>query len=298
MKIILEQIILLFTFMVCGYILGKKGLIKAEHTKILSTLEIYMFLPCTIFKSFYNSFTVSNLSNYYPLMLVAVVLLIVLYVISIFISKLLTKNKYRQTVFGYSLTVSNYGYMGYALAEGIFGSEGLLLLILFALPFSLYVYTAGYASLTKQKISFKQLANPIIISMVIGAFFGITQLNLPSVAETIITKSSACMAPISMVLAGLTISEFKAKELITDKKVYITSVLRLLVIPFAVLLILKPFLSDEIVRTAVLYCAMPCGLNTIVFPKLIGGDCKTGAKLAFISNILAIATIPLVLNFI
>ena len=39
--------------------------------------------------------------------------------------------------------------------------------------------------------------------------------------------------------------------------------------------------------------AMPCGLNTIVFPKLIGENCEIGAGLALVSNVLAIFTIPL-----
>lgn len=298
MKIILEQLILLFAFIIFGYALGKKGLVKQEQTRLLSTLGLYVFLPCKIFNSFNRSFTVANLSQYYPLLIIGAILLIVLVFASKGTSMLLTKDKYQQNIFRYSLTISNYGYMGYALAEGIYGSDGLLPLIIFALPGSLYVYTFAFCMLTGRKLSFKRLLNPVMISILIGLIFGVTELNLPKVLQNIVNTSSSCMGPISMLLTGLTISEFPVKELVNDKKIYITTALRLLVIPFAVLLILKPFFDDVIVRTAVLFCAMPCGLNTIVFPKLIGEDCKTGAKLAFISNICAIATIPLVLYFI
>ena len=41
--------------------------------------------------------------------------------------------------------------------------------------------------------------------------------------------------------------------------------------------------------------AMPCGMNTIVFPKLVGEDCKPGAALAFITTVLCIVTIPICL---
>ena len=37
------------------------------------------------------------------------------------------------------------------------------------------------------------------------------------------------------------------------------------------------------------------GMNTIVFPKLVGEDCKPGAALAFITTILCIVTIPICL---
>ena len=107
------------------------------------------------------------------------------------------------------------------------------------------------------------------------------------------------MAPVSMLLAGMTIAEFNIKDLVTDSKIYIVSILRLFVIPLLVLGALK-FFTDDVnpVRSAVILCAMPSGLNTIVFPKLIGEDCNTGAKLAFVSHILALARIPIILNII
>ena len=52
---------------------------------------------------------------------------------------------------------------------------------------------------------------------------------------------------------------------------------------------------EELVLPALMVLAMPCGMNTIVFPKLVGEDCKPGAALAFITTILCIVTIPICL---
>ena len=35
--------------------------------------------------------------------------------------------------------------------------------------------------------------------------------------------------------------------------------------------------TKMLVLTALMMHAMPCGMNTIVFPKLVGQDCRTGA---------------------
>ncbi len=298
MKIIAEQLILLFMFMIVGYCIGKSGLIQREHSKILSTLEIYVFLPSTIFNAFYKNFTVSNLTLYYPLIITATVILGVLICLSYSLSGFFAKDGYEKSILKYTLIIPNYGYMGYALAEGLFGAQGLLDIILFAIPFAIYTYTFGFCLLTKRKVSLKSLINPVLISILVGAVFGIGNMKLPGVGEVFINKAAACMAPVSMLLAGITISEFKIKELVTDKKVYIISLIRLVVIPVGVMFVLKLFASDSVVGTAVLLCAMPCGLNTIVFPKLIGEDCKMGAKLAFVSNIFALISIPIILNFI
>ena len=298
MEIIFEQLSLLFIFMLCGFLLGKSGLINYEHTKILSVLEIHIFLPCTVFNSFYSSFTIDNLAQYYLLIIIAVAILSVLVCLSHIISGVLSKDAYDKKVYKYSLVISNYGYMGYALAQGLFGAEGLLHMVLFALPFSIYTYTFGYCMLINRRISLRRLINPVILSILFGAVFGLLNIKLPGTFETFVNKSANCMAPVSMLLAGITLSEFDIKYLISDKKTYIISIIRLVLIPIVIMIVLKQFFDDTIVRTAVLLCAMPCGLNTIVFPKLIGEDCETGAKLAFVSNIIAILSIPVMLNLI
>ena len=50
---------------------------------------------------------------------------------------------------------------------------------------------------------------------------------------------------------------------------------------------------DDVVIPALMMYAMPCGLNTIIVPRLIGEDCKPGAALALLSNLLACVTVPL-----
>ena len=52
---VFKQVGILFAFMGAGYLLAKLDLIKAEHGKMLSTLILYVFLPCNIFRTFATS---------------------------------------------------------------------------------------------------------------------------------------------------------------------------------------------------------------------------------------------------
>ncbi len=294
-----EQLGLLLLFMSIGYFFGKSGLIDRSHAKVLSVAGVYLFLPCTIFNSFSKSFTPANLTQYYPLLLGSGVILLVLYVFAHLVSGLFVREGYQRKVFLYSLIVPNYGYMGYAMAEGLFGSDGLLELILFSLPISLYTYTAGFAMLTKRPVSLKKLLNPVNVAVLLGILVGLFGIRMPSLATQFLTKSAGCMAPVSMLLAGLTISEFDFKALIADKKSYAMCALRLLVIPLAIFFALRAVTDNQILlRTALLFYAMPCGMNTIVFPKLVDEDCSTGASLALLSNVLSMLTIPLCLSLL
>ena len=149
--------------------------------------------------------------------------------------------------------------------------------------------------LTKSKVSFKKLINPVTIALVAGAVVGLSGIQLPKIATTFLNKSSACMSPVSMLLTGMVISQYDMKEMLTKKTVYFISAMRLLIIPFALggaLLLLG--LKDAVIPMLMLM-AMPCGMNTIIFPKLVGEDCQVGASLAFVTNILCCLTIPLCL---
>ncbi len=296
MIIILEQMALLFSFMCLGYFFGKKRMIDSSHSKLISVLCVNLFMPCTVFKAFYTNFNPAYLSKYASFILTSASALVVLVVVGFIVSKKLTNDKYRRNVYRYSFIVSNYAYMGYALAEGIYGSEGLLNIVIFAMPIMFYIYTFGFCMLTKRELRLKKLINPVITAMALGAVVGYFHIELPEVLITFSSKASACMAPMSMLLAGITMSEYKLKELLSDKAVYAMTFIRLIAIPLLVYAILNSFCSVELTRTAVLLFCMPYGLNPIIFAKLVGENYFFPAKLAFVSSILSIATVPLFLS--
>jgi len=166
--------------------------------------------------------------------------------------------------------------------------------MMFAMPLSVYTYTVGFSSLTKRKMSLRKLINPVNLSMILGIAAGLSGLTMPNILMGAVGKASSCMAPVSMLMAGIVISEFRLRDLLRQPRTYILTALRLVVIPILLGSALSLLGQPEIVESAVVLLAMPCGLNTIVFPKMVGENCEIGAGLAFISNILACATIPLV----
>lgn len=202
--------------------------------------------------------------------------------------------KYQQNIIRYALTVPNSGYVGYPLIQSAYGDLMLLNAQLFTVPMTMYSNTEGYRLLTNTNtISLKKIINPVMVAMIVGALFGLTDLELPAVVMKIVVSGSNCMGPISMLLAGITISDYDVKELLKNKTSYVIAALRLIFIPVALCLILSPFIHKDLLMIIVLIYSMPCGLNTIVFPKMIGEDCRLGASMAMISTVACLVTIPL-----
>ena len=124
------------------------------------------------------------------------------------------------------------------------------------------------------------------------------QLPLPNVVNTVMKNASGCVGPVSMVLVGLALSAFPAKDLLPNWTSIAFCLFRLLFVPLVVFSICKGLaavmtLPEAVYPSAVIMACMPFGLNPVVFPKLIGQDCRLGAKLILLSSILSCATIPL-----
>ena len=162
------------------------------------------------------------------------------------------------------------------LVLGVFGEKVLFDYMIFTLPLNLYVYSIGTASLIPTekggKLSVKTFVNPIFIALILGAVCGLLSVPLPKFITTAISSAGACMSPLAMLLTGFVIGEYSLKTLASDKKVYLASVIRLIILPsafMAVLLLLKT--DKDIIRVALCATAMPLGLNTVVFPAAYGG---------------------------
>jgi predicted permease len=184
--------------------------------------------------------------------------------------------------------------MGYPISEALLGETGLTNAMVFSLPLSAYIYSYGFCILSKKSFKPKTLANPVIITMALGMIFGLAAIPVPDFIYGIMDSASGCLGPCSMLLAGMVISEFHIPSLMKNKSIYITAALRLLVIPITTGYILKLLSAPQsAITTTVMLLSMPCGLNSIVFPKNIGEDCRGGAGIAMITSILSCLTIPL-----
>lgn len=297
----LNQMLVLFIFMALGFFLNKKRLLPLDDSVVLSKLETYAFVPCLVFSVFYKYCTVENFKQKWTYMLYGAAVMAVSLPIGIVLAKFFAKDGYLKKIYTYSFAVANFSFMGNAVVLGVFGEKVLFDYMIFTLPLNLYVYSIGTASLIPtekgSKLSVKTFVNPIFIALILGAVCGLLSVPLPKFITTAISSAGACMSPLAMLLTGFVIGEYSLKTLASDKKVYLASVIRLIILPsvfMAVLLLLKT--DKDIIRVALCATAMPLGLNTVVFPAAYGGDTTPGAGMALVSHLISIITIPVMFS--
>lgn len=297
----LNQMLVLFIFMALGFFLNKKRLLPLDDSVVLSKLETYAFVPCLVFSVFCKYCTVENFKQKWTYMLYGAAVMAVSLPIGIVLAKFFAKDGYLKKIYTYSFAVANFSFMGNAVVLGVFGEKVLFDYMIFTLPLNLYVYSIGTASLIPTekggKLSVKTFVNPIFIALILGAVCGLLSVPLPKFITTAISSAGACMSPLAMLLTGFVIGEYSLKTLASDKKVYLASVIRLIILPstfMAVLLLLKT--DKDIIRVALCATAMPLGLNTVVFPAAYDGDTTPGAGMALVSHLISVITIPVMFS--
>ena len=295
MLTIFSQVIMLYIFVAIGFSLAKFNIVKQEHTKTLSGLLVYVFLPFNIFKTFAANFNIEYISTNRALLLSSLIIMACVIIFAHLTARLLSKEKYERYIYEYSMIVPNYGYMGYALAEALLGQAGLMNIMAFGIPTSIYINTFAFAKLTKSGINIKKIFSPTLITTFIGIAWGLLEIPVPSILNSIVSTGSACMAPVSMILTGITIAGFSIKKIISNKKIYPLSFITLIVTPVVLGLILKSFVSAAVIETAILFYALPCGMNTVVFPRLVDENCEYGAGIALVTTTFACLTLPIIL---
>ena len=306
---VLTPMLTLFFCIVIGFLLRRTRLLPDNAGSTMAKLETWVFLPALSFTTMARYCTVDTLGTHATNILLSSAGVMLAILISLFAVRFFAKKDAPERgVFLYALAFANSGYMGDPVVQALFGDEGLSYYKVYCLPISLAIYTWGISCMipANGKGVLRRILNPPTVSLLLGMAAGLTGFGgiLPTFIVNALSSLKACMGPVAMLLAGFTIAAYPLRDMLTSKRVYAASLLRLLLIPtliISTLFGLKTLaglaLGITIPHTVLFYSffaiGTPLGLNTVVFPAAYGGDAKTGAGMTMVSHTLAVLTIPL-----
>ena len=300
----LTPMLVLFLCLSIGFIAKRLRLLPDNAHTVMSKLETWIFCPALTISTFATRFTVQNITKNYVIILYAVLGTVIAFILGNILARIFVRqNVYERNVYKYAMTVANYGFMGDPIVLGLFGTDVLFLYKLFTLPLAVLIYTWGFSTLIpsgeKKTPLYKKFINPMFFSLFIGAIVGITGLGniLPKFINNTLSNLSGCMGPVAMLLTGFTIGGYELKMMLTKKKVYFASLIRLVILPAIIVgFLMLCGANDATLLCAFFAFATPLGMNTVVFPLAYGADPSTGASMAMISHTLCILTIPLMFS--
>ena len=296
----ITPMLMMFTCIMIGYVLNKLKLLPENSDAVLAKLETFVLVPALNISTFMNYCTVESLVKYRSFIVVSAVLIVSAVVLSYPLSKIFSNDSYQRNIYKYALAFGNFGFLGNAVVPIILGEEFLYPYLLFSLPLNAVCYIWGFSVLipkgnNKNNI-LKNLLNPCVISIVVGAVLGLTGVQpvIPTFFKLSLSNLSACMGPVAMILTGFVVAKYSFGSLLKKPFVYLASLFRLILLPTTYLAALYLLKTDPLIIKMCLFAfATPLGLNTVVFPSAYDQDASTGASMALISHTLSVITIPL-----
>ena len=290
----IDMQLMMFLLVAIGFFIRKKGIVNTEGRMNMIDLCLHITLPFNVLHSFLRKWD----WNLFIACGVILLLSVGFNAISVFFSAVLYKKQEtnRQKSLKYGTIISNSGFLGNPMVEGIYGSEGLLYAALFMLPVRIVMWTIGIAVFLKgrkEKLWKNVLTHPCIVAIYAGVIIMVCGIQFPTFVEKTIAGISGCNTPLSMMLIGMMLAEVKSKGLIDKTMVFYTAI-RLLVIPAVVFAITAFLPLDGMLRgITVIMAGMPAPITTALLSAKYGGDEKYATGMVFLSTILSLITLPL-----
>lgn len=287
--------IVMFLLMLLGMVLTKKQVISKEGKKCLTELLVNLIIPCNIIYAFSLSGDEKAMENFAVILLVAVSTCIFSVLLSAVAYNRMPHDE--KKVMQYATVVSNAGFMGNAVAEGIFGPLGLLYTAVYIIPQRIFMWSIGltyFNTDNKGKGALKKaLTHPCIVAVYIGLLIMIFHIPLPGALGLTVQKVSSCCTALSMFVIGAILAEVDLRTVVTAKTLAYCGV-RLIGIPIVTLGACMLLGADALVTgVAVVLAGMPAGATTSILAAQHNVAEQFAVKIVVLSTALSMVTIPL-----
>lgn len=166
MYIVLKNVVILFVLIFLGYFLGKKEIIHNHCAPDLSNFLVKVTLPATVFCSMIRPFEKNLLSDSIWIFVIVIIFHLLCMSIGFAVIKVCRIPLLQRGVWIFVCMFSNNGFMGFPLAESIYGNSGLFLMAIANVVSNFLIFSLGVKLLTGAqsvgKLSGRQLFYNII----------------------------------------------------------------------------------------------------------------------------------------
>ncbi len=268
---IIHLFIQIFILIALGFILAKLKFFTNEIKLSLSGFLLNCILPISIINSSQLEFSSSDFMAFITCFIFG---LVYLTLVILFVPGLLTRLKmppHKAKATGMMLAFSNSAFMGFAIAQELYGEQGLLYAVGYNIAFNLVLFSLGINCISgdekfEWKSFFKKLVTtPAMVAAIAGLILYLLPFRFPSVVKDALASASSIMMPASVMIIGCELAMIKLKKIFFTPSSYIISAVRLIAIPLLTAFVLSLFrLDPKIIAVCTVLNAMPAGTTNVI----------------------------------
>lgn len=294
------QVVILFLIAMVGLVCHKTGIYTQKASRLTTNLLFYIVAPAIIIRSFLGmEYSKDALSG----LLKALLGGIFFHIVGMLFAKFLFNKGDKDTacIFKYACCYGNVGYMALPLAQAVLGDEGVFYCSVILVPFNILSFTHGVNVMQKksgnEKLNFKKLLlNPGVVGVVIGLPLFLLQVKLPEIIYAPVSYIADLNTPLAMVMFGTYLAAADWKTIFSDKRIFISAIVKIILIPLITIGALKLFgFGGTLLVACVLSASAPTANNTVMFAAKYDRDTVTASKVTAFVSILSILTMPIMI---
>ena len=290
----------LFALVVVGYIAGKLGYLGGDFDRQLSRLVINITCPALILSSAMNG-TLPDRRYILPLLGISLITYLILTGIALFLPRYMTTKQEDEGAVGFALMFGNVGFMGYPVVASIFGHQAVFYAAVLNVVNTFAVFTVGTILITGKneveghRFQKKVLYSTPMLAAYLTMFIVALEIdNIPTVISQPLTMLGNITVPAALLIIGSSMSQLSLRMMLGNRTVYLTTLMRLLVVPLSMYYLCRAIgFSETVVHINTVVIAMPVATYGTILCLKMGRDTTLITELTFISTLFSILTIPL-----
>jgi hypothetical protein len=292
-----QKILSLFLILLAGLVLVRLHVLRGEDSRVLSSLSLYLIMPCVIL----NAFQIDQTEEIRTGLLLAVGAAVAVHLLFLAVTALLRKPLKLDPVERASVIYSNAGNLIIPLVTSILGEEWVIYSSAYVSVQLILLWSHGLATLCGQrKMSPRNiLTNPNFIAILVGLVLFFTGLRFPTPVQDACSSVSSMLGPAAMLVTGMLIGEMSLKSLLSYRRVWLVTVLRLILYPLLCLGLIwitgaKGFLptAGQILLVTMLATMTPSASTITQMAQIYGQDASYASVINVITTLLCIITMP------
>ena len=297
--LLLQQMLVLFIYMMLGFFLARKGVLDERAGKTFSWMVVNVANPALIILPTINKDTTLSPEQIWEALKLAVImyvaLIVIAKVITMFMRTSMEKNLYQMM-----MIFNNIAFMGFPIVAAAYGPDAVLYSALFTLPFCMLIYTYGIVLITangekQEKLKLRSIFNIGVIAVIFALAMLFIKPDMPEFVITATKGVSNLTGPLSMMVIGISLAGMKLKDVFCDKTLWLFSFVKLLVIPIIGTLIVIQLLDNDLLcHVCMVMLGTPVASMVVMLAQTYDADSELMSRGVALTTILSVITIPMV----
>ncbi len=306
MEAVVSQLITMILLMIIGGLLYRYEYVNEVSARGLSVVLSRVAVPCNMIILMQREFSRELLLQFIQTITATFAILFLASALFFVVARGLQMNSKEQGLFMVAGAYSNVIFMGQPLILAMYQEEGLFfcVAIMFACNFFMCSFGAVFFQLgSEEKESFQTkcrniFCNGLFLSAVVAILLFVFGISLPTPLYGAFSYVANTSVPLSMIYIGTLLASANLKMVLQNKRIFLFSVLSLLVLPVLTKITMTPFLSGMPLDILVVLMATPAAAALPSFAQLYGNDAKSASEYVFVSTVLSVFTLPLVITYL